>query len=135
MRHSPIQRLAAGFLAALYLLGGAEHWLGVDPCPHHDAAFFAAGIVDAGDAHGAHHAHHGTADASDSGSEADDHGPCACIGPCATPSPTALPSSVTHVVAAAFEQVESSPAPARDFVAPQYTPFLLPYAHGPPSLA
>jgi hypothetical protein len=130
MRHSAPQRIAAGFLAVLYLLGGAEHWLGIDPCPHHDAAFFEAGIVDA--EHAAHHAHQGSSDSNES--DAGHDGPCACIGPCTTSSPTAVPSATTHAIAAAFERVQSAPASAGDFVAPQFVPYLLPYAHAPPFL-
>jgi len=124
-----LERSAAGLLAVLYLFGGAEHWLGVDPCPHHDAAFYEAGIVDAGDS--GHHEHHG---GTSEPSESEDHGPCMCVGPCATPPPVALPSTTSHAIAVALERVESQPAPSRDAAPLQFLPYLLPYAHAPPSL-
>jgi len=133
MSRTAIKRFAAGFLAALYMLGGAEHLLGVDPCPHHEGAFVEAGI-DVGDsAHAPHHAHH--AGASDPESKSEDHGPCGCVGPCATPAPTALPSETTLQVGDALDHVESASTPDRDSVAPQFVPFFLPYSSGPPSLA
>jgi hypothetical protein len=131
MKHCATHRIAAGLVAALYLLGGAQHWLVVDPCPHHDAALFQAGLVDAGDA--GHHAH-GASTQSES-SDPEDHGPCGCVGPCATPSPTALPSSATLTIAGVLERVESVPTPPREIAPQQFVPFLLPYAHAPPSLA
>ncbi|MEQ1855703.1 MAG: hypothetical protein ABL963_04480 [Longimicrobiales bacterium] len=131
MRPSALHRLAVALVATTFLFGGAEHWFGLETCPHHDAAFVGHGTSDAEDA--GHHAHHGgSSDAPESGGA--EHGPCDCIGPCATPSPTALPATASFVAAASFERVEISVSPPRDFVPPQFVPFLLPYAHAPPSL-
>ncbi len=136
MKLSALHRIAAGVVAAVFLTSAAEHWFGVDPCPHHDEAFVAADVSDAGAP--SQHAHHsGSSESSDSDSEdsdSEDHGPCDCIGPCATPSPTALPASASREIAGTFERVEISVSPPRDFVLPQFVPYLLPYAHAPPSL-
>jgi hypothetical protein len=123
VRPTALHRIAAALIAALFVFGGAEHGSGLDPCPHHDAAILVAD----------HHAHHaGSSGGSHSGSE--EHGPCACVGPCATPPAAPLPSTASRTVAVAFERVVLSPIPARDIAAPQFVPFLLPYAHAPPSL-
>jgi hypothetical protein len=116
-------------VAASFLLGGAEHSYGFDPCPHHDAALVEVLGVGAAEGH-AHHA--GSSDSSES--HADDHGPCSCVGPCATPAPIALPATPADAIAVAFESVEVSESRPRDFVPPPFVPFLLPYAHAPPSL-
>lgn len=133
MSRTAIKRIAAGFLAATYMLAGAEHLLGVDPCPHHEGAFVEAGIHVGDSAHTSHHAHH--AGAPDPGSESEDHGPCGCVGPCATPAPTAPPSETTLHVGDAPDHVESASTPDRDSGTPQFVPFFLPYSNAPPSLA
>ncbi len=128
---SALHRIAAGLVAAIFLTSGAEHWFGFNPCPHHDAALVVAGVSDGGT--GDHHAHHaGSSEAPES--DSGDHGPCACIGPCASPAPTALPAAESGEVAGSFERVEIAVSPPRDFVLPQFVPYLLPYAHAPPSL-
>jgi hypothetical protein len=128
---SALHRLAVTLVAATFLLGGAEHWFGLEACPHHDAAFVGHGVSEAEGAD--HHAHHGgssEAPESDSG----EHGPCDCIGPCASPSPTAIPTTASAAIAASFERVEISVSRPREFVPRQFVPYFLPYAHAPPSL-
>jgi hypothetical protein len=68
--------MAAGLVAAMFLLGGAEHWFGSDPCPHHEGVVVATGIAEAtGAEQHAQHARH--ADDSDgSESHTEEHGPC-----------------------------------------------------------
>lgn len=131
MRPSFLHRLGVALVAATFLVGGAEHWFGLETCPHHDAAFVGHGT--AGAESSEQHAHHGApSEAPDSDSA--EHGPCDCIGPCASPSPTALPVAASFAIAAGVERVETSVSSPRDFVSPQLVPFLLPYAHAPPSL-
>jgi len=130
VRHSALHRIAVGLVAAFVMLGGAEHWFGFDPCPHHEGAFF---VEAAESASGGHHAHHGgSADASESDSEG--HGPCDCVGPCATPSPTALPATASFAAWGTLERVEVAAAPLPAVVPQQPVPYRLPYAHAPPFL-
>ncbi len=131
MRLSHLHRIAVGFVAAVFWIGGADHWFGFDPCPHHDAAFISAD--GSGSEVGDHHAHHGGS-SDESESDSGDHGPCDCIGPCAVPSPTALPATESFAIAGTLEYLTVSVSRPRDFVPPQVVPFLLPYAHAPPSL-
>jgi hypothetical protein len=130
VRSSALHRIAAGLVAAFFLFGGAEHWFGLDPCPHHEAAVVGA---DGEAGSSGHHAHHsGSSEASEPGSE--EHGPCSCVGTCAAPPATALPVASTYAATVGIEHVEILASRAPELVAPQFVPFLLPYAHAPPSL-
>jgi len=136
VKRSALHRFGAVLAAACFLFGGAEHWLGFDPCPHHEGAFlFAAASLSEEAGHAGHHTHHGAiAEPSDSESDSGGHGPCDCVGPCASPAPPALPVGSSHATLATFERVEPFASRPRDVVPQQPVPFLLPYAHAPPEL-
>ncbi|MGH7570747.1 MAG: hypothetical protein ACREMK_02750 [Gemmatimonadota bacterium] len=110
----------SGLLIALFLAGNMGEAAGLHECPHHHAV-----ASDAGQSAGSH---------GDSGGAHEDdaaNGACTCIGACQGAAGIGLP---TGAAAAAILPIEDAPATAA-FASPdvQSTPYLLPYATGPPS--
>jgi hypothetical protein len=126
-------RVVAVTMAMVFLLLGAGDLFGVHPCPHHDLLAAHAGEHNASHAPGTPEPPHEHEQAAP-GEEAT-HGPCTCQGAC--PSSTAAEALPAHVRPAMVESVVDTPRTGvrvRDVLLPRFTPFLLPYAHGPPQL-
>jgi hypothetical protein len=116
-------RLAAVWLALLFLLSQGADGLGTHRCPLHEGAASDAG------AHAAHHAGAASHGAPDGGEH---EGPCTCVGDCCASAGIAgtpeasiswRPVLVTAPAAAIEPQLQ---------VRSHRTPFLLPYSQAPP---
>jgi hypothetical protein len=125
-----LHRAAIGLLGGLFLLAGVGEPFAVDPCAHHAPIRTDTGIAEG--AHTGHDHHEGGGGSTDSSSGHENA--CTCLGACVTGSPTALPESTALTIAATFERIWRPSAQPGDFVLPGFVPFLLPYAHAPPSL-
>lgn len=124
----PLRRLAAFWLALVFLLATAGEGYGYAHCAHHNPE--AARGAAAGTAgHGAH------AEVAPSPEHPEHSAPCSCLGTCQVGgggavmlagAPAGAVVSVQTVLAA------RPPLPAHRSLLPRLLPYLLPYAQAPP---